>query len=176
MKIRFQRFNTYLFAVVLGGLMGCSSPAKKKDAKEDVKEDASLRLYLEVRPDGMDNSAAVLIGRGAPFLVNLEKVAFLTEHRIENASLIEGDDTFSVSVKFNDQGAMILEQYTTPNKGKRIGVGATIGAKQEIRWVAAPRITHSITNGVFVFSPAATRAEADRFVAGLNNYAEKARK
>ena len=171
MKIQPWRFNTYLVAGLLIFATGCASSGKK--GKDDVKEDASLRLHLEVNPDGTDNSGAVLIGRAAPFLVNVEKAPFLTEHRIERASLVETPGSYSISVKFNDQGSMILDQYTTPNKGKRIAVAAVFGEQGLLRWVAAPRITQSITNGVFTFTPAATREEADRIVAGLNNFAEK---
>jgi preprotein translocase subunit SecD len=172
MKIRLWCFNTYLLAGLLGLFAGCATSSKDSTAK-DVREDAALRLHLEVNPDGTDNSAAVLVGRAAPFLVNLEKAPFLTELQIDNATLNDTLGGYAISIKFNDEGRQILEQYTTAYKGKRIGVAVIFGEKHDTRWVAAPRITQRITNGVFRFTPATTQAEADRLVAGLNNYAKK---
>lgn len=172
MKIRCNRFNIYLLTSALWlGLAGCASPTSK-----NVPELAALRLHLEVNPDGTEGNSAVVVGRSNPFLVNLEKQSFLTEYDIASASLVEGMGGFSMSVTFNKKGSWILEQYTTAYKGKRVGVAAVFGERQEPRWLGAPRITHHVTNGVFVFTPDASRKEADRIVAGLNNFAEKAKK
>ena len=43
----------------------------------------------------------------------------------------------------------------------------------EARWLAAPRISQRIKDGVLVFTPDATREEAERIVRGLNNVAIK---
>jgi preprotein translocase subunit SecD len=172
MKIRLHRFNTYLLAsALLFGLGGCTSSGSK-----DAKELAALRLHLEVNPDGTENNSAVLVGRSTPFLVNLNKEPFLTEYKITSASLVDSYGGFSLSVKFDTEGSWIIEQYTTANKGKRVGVSAIFGQAQEPRWLGAPRIIQRITNGVFVFTPDASRKEADRLVAGLNNFADKVKK
>ena len=81
-----------------------------------------------------------------------------------------------ISVQFDKEGTWLLEDYTTSYKGKRIGVAAIFGEAQEPRWLGAPRIMQRITNGVFVFTPDASRKEADRIVAGLNNFALKVKK
>jgi hypothetical protein len=46
----------------------------------------------------------------------------------------------------------------------------------ENRFLGAPLITKRITDGVFVFTPDATREEAERIVAGLNNVIAKLKK
>jgi hypothetical protein len=172
MKTRLDCFNTYLLAAILSsGAGGCASHKSK-----DVKELAALRLHLEVNPDGTDDNSAVLVGRLTPFPVNLNKQPFLTEYQILNAALVDSEGGFSMSVKFDKEGSWILEQYTTAYKGKRVGVAAIFGEAQQPRWLGAPRITHHVTNGVFVFTPDATRKETDRLVAGLNNFAEQVQK
>lgn len=172
MKSCSVRFNTYLLA---GGLLlwfnGCAS----RDPR-NVPELAALRLHLEVNPDGTDRNSPVLVGRAAPFLVNLTKEPFLTEYQIVSASLVDSFGGFSISVKFDTPGSWILEQYTVSNKGKRIGVSAIFGEAQEPRWLGAPRISQHITNGVFVFTPDISRNDADRLVVGLNNFARDSKK
>ena len=170
MKIRFGRFNIYLLT---GGLLaGCAS-TKSDPEKAGVNEMASLRLHMEVNSDGSDKNSPVLIGRSIPFLVNVEKQPFLTEYKIVNASLVEELGAFMISVEFDKEGTWLLEHYTTSYRGKRIGVAAIFGESQSARWLGAPRITETITNGVFIFTPDASRKEADRIVAGLNNFALK---
>src|SRR5262245_37436148 len=101
MKIRHYRFNTYfltgLFVALtlfLTVVTGCTSSEKKK--KGYTKRDqASLRLYLEVNNDGSDRSGMISVGRQAPFQVNVEKKAFLTEHSIEHASVVDSFGGFS---------------------------------------------------------------------------------
>jgi hypothetical protein len=44
------------------------------------------------------------------------------------------------------------------------------------RWLGAPFIGSSITRGVLIFTPNATRAEAEQVVEGLNNVAKKFKK
>jgi len=44
------------------------------------------------------------------------------------------------------------------------------------RWLAAPVISRRIPDGVLVFTPDASRAEADDIVLGLNNIAREVEK
>lgn len=176
MRIRFLRFNTYL-ALTLATLalaIGCKS-AEKKTGKENFskRDQASLRLYLEVNPDGSDRNAPVSIGRENPFQVNVEKKAFLTEFNIERASVVDALGGFSISIQFDKPGGWLLEQYTTAYKGKHMAIAAEFG---EMRWLAAPVITQRLADGLLVFTPDATREEAERLVSGLSRVAELVRK
>lgn len=171
MLIRVLRFNTYLLPVLILALStACQSGKAKDPAKGGKNEEASLRLYLEVNPDGSDRSAPVSIGREHPFLLNVEKNAFVTEFQIENASVVEGLGGFSIAIQFNKQGTFLLEMQTTGNKGKHLAISAEFG---EMRWLAAPLITRSLADGKLVFTPDATRAEAERIVNGLNRLAQR---
>jgi preprotein translocase subunit SecD len=190
MKIRFFRFNTYLLGtdgawlgswamvkptllllLLLTFVAGCSSTDKKekKEKGYSKRDQASLRLYLEVNPDGSDRSGAISVGRQSPFTLNVEKKAFLTEFNVEKASVVESFGGFSISVRFDKEGSWILEQYSTANKGKRIAIAAEFGT---LRWLAAPVIQQRIADGMVVFTPDASREEADRIVSGLNRVAE----
>ena len=164
MMIRILRFNSYLaLALVLVLEAGCNStkPSKLKEA--------SLRLHLEVNPDGSDRNEAIPVGRQETFRVNVEKHAFLNEFNIERASVVDTMGGYSISVQFNKEGTWLLEQYTTANKGKRMAI---VGEFGQVRWLAAPVIQQRIGDGLLVFAPDATREESERIVSGLNRIAE----
>lgn len=174
MRIRVLWFNTYLLlALALALSAGCQSGKTKDPARRGKNEEASLRLHLEVNPDGSDRNAPVSIGREHPFSLNVEKTAFVTEFQIEQASVLDGLGGFSIAIQFNKQGTFLLEMVTTANKGKHLAISAEFG---EMRWLAAPLITRRLGEGQLVFTPDATREEAERIVKGLNRLAERARK
>jgi preprotein translocase subunit SecD len=174
MLIRVLRFNIYLplaLAFALGA--GCQSGNAKDPAKHGKNEEASLRIHLEVNPDGSDRSGPVSIGREHPFELNVEKTAFLTEFQIEKAAVVDSFGGYSISIQFNKQGIFLLEMHTTANKGRHLAIAAEFG---EMRWLAAPLITQRLGDGRLVFTPDATRAEAERIVNGLNRVAERTTK
>ena len=68
----------------------------------------------------------------------------------------------------------MLEQGTIGNRGRKIAIFCRSGKDmKEFRWLAAPAITHRISDGVFIFTPDASRGEAEEIVAGLNNVSKK---
>jgi preprotein translocase subunit SecD len=172
MLIRSLPFNINLLCA-LALACGCASDSPSRKSKVDKRAEASLRLYLEVNPDGSDRNETVQIGRAQPFAVNVEKKAFLTEFNIERASVVDALGGFSISVLFSKEGGWLLEQYTTANKGRRIAIAAEFG---EMRWLAAPVIRERRADGTLVFTPDATREEAERIASGVNRVAEKVRK
>src|SRR4051812_11866723 len=165
MRICIKTFNTYLLIALfaIGPGSGCKSLGRKKEA-------STLRLHLEVTPDGTDRNEPVPIYRANPIFVNVEKQAFLNEGTITKASVVDVMGGFAIFVQYDRKGTWLLEQYTTANKGRRIAVMSQFG---EVRWLAAPVITKRISDGAFVFTPDATRQEADRIVRGLNNVAKE---
>jgi len=169
MRIRVLWFNTYL-PLVLALSTGCATNQNPGKAKPGKNEETSLRLHLEVNPDGSDRSGPVSIGREHPFLLNVEKNAFVTEFQIENASVVEGFGGFSIAIQFNKQGTFLLEMQTTANKGRHLAISSEFG---EMRWLAAPLITRSLADGKLIFTPDASRAEAERIVNGLNRLARR---
>ena len=77
---------------------------------------------------------------------------------------------FSIVLRFDFHGKLALEHASTAYKGNRIAIHAQF---PERRWLAAPRVSTRITDGVITFTPDATREEAELIVQGLNNVAVK---
>ena len=165
MKIGFLGFNLYL--ILLLALTGCQTTGRKKEA-------STLRLHVEVNPDGTDRSAPVPIGRGgSSFPINVEREPFLKEGNITQAWVVDALGGYQILVQYDRKGTLLLEQYSTAYKGKRVAIFSQFG---EARWLAAPIMTSRITDGTFVFTPDATREEAERIVRGLNTVAREVRK
>ena len=169
MLIRPGCFNTYLLAGLLALLAGgCAAPAK--DSK---KVESAVRLHLEVNPNPAGQSMRVNIGRSEPLAVNVDNQAFLTELQVDKASVLEALGGFAIAIQFNNDGAILLEQFTGAYNGRRMAIAANFG---EFRWIAAPVIRQRLAQGQLVFTPDLTREEAERFVRGLNRVAELVRK
>jgi preprotein translocase subunit SecD len=172
MMVHRERFNIYLMAG-LAAIMafGCQSPEKKKK-----KELATLHLYIETSPRGIEQTQVASILREAPFDVTVRKTPFLTEASVAEAKVIEAMGGYAISLQFNNEGKLLLEQYTSANPGKKIAVFCQFGKDlAQHRWVAAPAISRRIANGLFVFTPDASREEAEEIVLGLNNVSKKLR-
>ncbi|MCX6895112.1 MAG: hypothetical protein NTZ16_06370 [Verrucomicrobia bacterium] len=113
------------------------------------------------------------IYRATPVYVNIETSPFLDERDIDKAAVVDWMGGFAIQLDFNAHGKLMLENTTRLNPGRRIAILCEFG---ETRWLAAPLIARPISNGQLVFTPDATREEAERIVRGLNNDAEKIRK
>ena len=173
MLIRPCCFNTYLLACLLALLTGgCAAPSKD-DKKVDKKVQSALRLHLEVNPNPAGQSMRVNIGRSEPLALSVDQESFLTELRVEKASVLDALGGYSIALQFNSEGAILLEQYTSAYNGRRMAIAADFG---EFRWIAAPVIRKRLADGQLVFTPDLTREEAERFVRGLNRVAELVRK
>src|SRR5690242_21855004 len=104
-----RRFNIYLMVALSVGLAcGSQSPETKKK-----KELATLRLYIETNPHGLGHSQVVQILREAPFDVTIEQNPFLTEGNVAEAKVINAMGGYAISIQFNTEGKMLLEQYTS---------------------------------------------------------------
>ncbi|MBI3848966.1 MAG: hypothetical protein HY298_01565 [Verrucomicrobia bacterium] len=169
MMIRSQRFNTYLLLTLCVSLTGGCRTAESKRKHELT----TLRLHLEVNPDGTQHNEPVPIYRAKPSLVNVDKKPFIDEGHVAKAAVIDVLGGFAIQVQFDRQGTWLLEEYTTANKGKHIAIFSQFG---EVRWLAAPVISQRIADGLFTFTPDASRDEAERIVAGLNNVAGEIKK
>jgi len=166
MKIGFWAFNIYL--LLLAALMpGCLSTDKKD------KDLSTFRMHIETNPDGTAQNGPVTIGRSEPFVVNVENAPFITETHVENTSVIDGLGGFQIMIQLNRQGTWLLEQYSMASREKRAAIFSNFG---QPRWLAAPKLSHRISDGVLVFTPDATREEADRIVRGINNIVKQIKK
>ncbi len=169
MMIQRGRFNTYLFLALCLVFVGACQTDKTKGKKAL----STIRLHLEVSPDGTNRSEPVPIYRASPVLVNVEKAPFVTEKFLDKATLIDAQEGFAIQIQFDRQGTWLLEQYSTANRGRHVAIQSQF---TETRWLAAPVIEHRIANGLLTFTPDATREEAERIVLGLNNMAEQKKK
>lgn len=171
MKNAAGRFNTYLLASCLGLAAalgaGCSTAGKEK------REQSTLRLHLEVNADKLGHNTTAAVGRTSPFEVPIEKEPFLTEFNVEKAGVADTPGGFVINIQFTAEGAITLEHYTGSYNSRRIVIGAEFGPT---RWLAAPIIRQRVADGRLVFTPDASRAEAERFVRGLNRVAELVKK
>jgi preprotein translocase subunit SecD len=165
MKMRGTAFNTLLLWMLAALLAGCETSGGKFK-----KEASTLRLHLEVTPDGTGHNAPVPIYRAHPIYVNVEKDAFLNEGFIQKAEVVNDLGGFSIRIQFEQKGVWLLENVTTANKGRRIAIFSQFG---DARWLAAPVLVQRITDGALQFTPDATREEAERIVRGLNNVAKR---
>jgi hypothetical protein len=169
MVSRSSRFNIYLLLLVaLVALAGCQSPETKRE-----KQLATLRVYLEVNPYPPGRSQEVIVLRAAPMKVNVETSPFLNEIHVASAKVTETPGGFMLTVRFNQKGQWLLEQYTAAQPNRRMAVRCQWGVPPEVqdRWVAAPLITQRLKDGVLSFTPDTSRDEAEQIAIGLNNYA-----
>lgn len=168
MNSRLRGINIYLGAVVLALLLvGC----KSSEARQRDKEASSLRLYLETEHDTTGSKTAVVpIFRKSPMLVRISKEPFLDEGHLERAEVVEVVGGFAIRVKYDFRGTLVLESASSTYRGQRIAIYSMF---TEGRWLAAPKMGSRIRDGVLIFTPDATREEAERIVRGLNNVAIK---
>lgn len=169
MRSRLGSFNCILVAALgLAGLaVGCRSPQERQAASEL----STLRLYLETDVDTTgDKTAVVPVYRASPVLVRIAREPFLDEGAITDARVVDVVGGFAIALRFNLHGTWVLDNVTTSYRGQRMVIHSHF---TEGRWLAAPKITTSLRDGVLVFTPDATREEAERIVRGLNNVAVK---
>ncbi len=165
-----RRFYPYLLAALLAiSACGCQTEQEKKD-----KELATLRIYLEAGPEDTDKSMEVPIFRAQPVQITVQKDPVLTEAHVASARVVDVLGGFDLLIQFNRQGSWLLQQYSATYSGKRYVAFSQFGEKaKETRWLAAPRFTRLISDGILQFTPDATREETEEIAKGLNNIAKK---
>jgi preprotein translocase subunit SecD len=173
MMIRLQRFNTYLLVTLAAAAVavcGCQTTGQKMP-KSLL---STLRLHVQASFDETKASQSVPIYREKPVWLTVEQVPFVTEANVSAASVIDGVGGYVLRIQFDQQGTVLLEGCTAANRGRKIAIFSQFGEKiKDYRWLAAPVINHRITDGVLVFTPDATREEAEEIALGLNNVSKK---
>jgi len=177
MKVCARRFNLFLLlttALVLSG--GCKTEKQHEQDKLN-KVVGALRVHIEVVPDQMGTSQTISVLRSEPVVVTIMKEPVLTEANIILAKVIPSPGGFSVAIQFDETGGLMLEQFSAANPGKHFVIyGQWSDKPADGRWLAAPLITHHISNGVLSFTPDASKEEMTQLVLGLNNVAKKVHK
>ena len=167
------RFNLYLsLLLALGLVFGCKSTGSK-----DKKLLSTVRLHQEMNPDPMGRTEKVQVYRESPVQFTVDKEPFLTEASVKNAKVVDVTGGFALQIQFDRQGSWLLEQYTAkPSRHIVVHSQFFNPGEDKInlgRWLAAPIVRTHITDGLFIFTPDATREEAQRIAIGLNNVAKK---
>jgi preprotein translocase subunit SecD len=167
MKVFVRQFNIYLaLATLLGGVCGCQTNPHEKMV-------GALRAHIEVDPDPAGTSQTISVLRSDPVLVTIKSEPILTEANIVSAKVMDATGGFAIKIKFDENGAWLLEQYSAANPGRHFVIFGQWGDKvANGRWLAAPLITRRISGGVLAFTPDCSREEADQLVLGLNNVAK----
>jgi hypothetical protein len=176
MKVYPFRFNIYL--LMFAALTLCSACHTTRQTKED-KAVSALRIHIESNVDPSGTSQTVSVLRVQPVSVTIVNNPVLTEANILAARVMDAPagDGFAVELKFDETGGLMLEQYSASNPGKHFVIFGQWGEKgAEGRWLAAPLITHRITNGLLSFTPDMSHDEACRLVLGLNNVSKQVNK
>jgi preprotein translocase subunit SecD len=173
MMIRLQRFNTYLLvtaAVAAVAVCGCQST----DQKLPKSLLSTLRLHLQASFDGSKTNESVPVYREKPVWVTVEQMPFVTEANVSSASVVDGVGGYVLRIQFDHDGTILLEECTAANRGRKMAIFSQFGKEiKDYRWLAAPMINHRITDGILVFTPDATREEAEEIALGLNNVSKK---
>jgi len=165
MKSGRNRINNYL-ALVLTSVLWAGCATNEEGAKS--KEEALLQLHLEADFDTGDKTVVVPIYRAAPVPIRVYKAVLLDSQYLTDAAIVDVLGGFAIRLRFDFHGVLTLETASSVHRGSRLAVQAQF---PEQRWLAAPKMQERIRDGVFQFTPDATREEAERLVQGLNNVA-----
>jgi preprotein translocase subunit SecD len=170
MKIWRRNINAFFWALAL---MCVLSACKTTEEKKEAKEQTLIKIHLEVVSDNNSDRADVPVYRSRPMMVHIDTKEILNNMDITGASVVDVRDGFGIRITFDAHGSRVLENISSRNMGRRLVIYA---AWPEIRWLAAPLISHRLGNGELVFTPDATHEEAERIVRGINNVAKKVAK
>ncbi len=175
MMIRWDRFNIYLLGalvVAIAAACGCRSPEERQQRKLL----STLRLHVEASRDGTQADEAIPVYRAKPVWIRIAKTPVLTEANVSEAAVVDAVGGFALRIQFDHEGAMLLNQCTAMNRGRKIAIFSQFGKElRDARWLGAPVISRHITDGVLIFTPDATRTEAAEIALGLNNVHRKIR-
>jgi len=166
-----RQFNLYLaWTAVLLLLCGCQHFRHSGPV-------AALRIHIQTNPNNLGTSQTISVVRSDPVLVTIARTPILTEANLVAAKVVGAPGGFAIEVRFDENGAWQLEQYSAANPGGHFAIFGQWGDKlANGRWLSAPVITRRIANGALSFTPDCSREEADQLVLGLNNVAAKIRK
>src|SRR5262249_39514873 len=142
------------------------------------KQLSTFQLHQEMNPDPMGRTQQIAVYREHPVSFTVSKEPFLNQGNVKEAKVIDVMGGFALRIEFDQEGSMLLEQYSSASRGRHIAAFSQWGDSPQVklnqgRWLAAPKIQTHITDGVFIFTPDATREEAEQIALGLNNVAKK---
>ena len=167
MGIHIRSFNLILSVLLAAVATGCAGVGKKSDR-------ANLHVFAQAN-DGDAEVTVIEVFRANPMKVRIEKEPFVDETMVLEAKVIDEMGGYSLEIQFDRIGTGLLQQYSGFSRGRRLAFytefqgGEIIGT----RWLAAPVVRQPIHDGKVVFTPDATRQEAEIIAKGLNIVAKK---
>jgi hypothetical protein len=170
MVIRVNRFNMYFaLALVAGMVCGCQTAAHK-----DKILKSTLGVHQEVSHDPTGKTEEIEVGRDHPVKFTIKKEPFLDEGHVKSAKVVDVLGGFALSIEFDRQGKWLLEEYSVGSGGRHFAIFSQFTPPNEDtlnegRWLAAPRISQRISDGVLLITVDASREEAERIALGLSN-------
>src|SRR5215510_2268275 len=112
MRTRWIRFNLYLgFGLLL--LTACQSQKSKQRAQL-----TTLRVHVETNSSDTNHVDVISVFRRQPFILKIEKEPIVSEADISEAKIVAAVGGFSIRLQFAHQGNLLLEQYSSMNRGK----------------------------------------------------------
>jgi len=165
MKFPPARFNI-IFSLL--ALLLAAGGCKSSEERQKNKEATSIYFHIETNPDGTHYTGLAQVYRANPVKLAVATTPALDEGFIKSAELVDVDEHggYAIKIIFDEAGARRLDNLTIEHRGKRLAISARW---TETRWLGAPLINRRISDGIFIFTPDATREEAQRIVSGLNN-------
>jgi hypothetical protein len=159
-----KRFNTNLLATLVVPLVmllcGCQSTKPK-----------SMPAVLRVHPEATENTTftkTVNIFQNKSVTMKIDQSPLLTEADVQRAAVVEALGGFALYIKFNPRGQWLLDQHSSLHRGKHLAIFVEFGEKNgKSRWIAAPILSHRISDGTLLFTPDATREETEEMAANL---------
>ena len=164
-------FNIYL-PVALSAVLFCGCASGKKNKKV-----VTLLQIHAVASDKSNFTKKVSVFREAPVTLRVEDSPLLTEADVKEAVVVEALGGFALVIQFEARGRWLLDQHSSMHKGQNLAIFARFGEKEGIkRWIAAPILSNRITDGALIFTPDATREEAEMIARGLGEPKKKGKK
>jgi preprotein translocase subunit SecD len=155
------RFNLILLLTAL--VLGCSGCQTGKSKKVET----TIRIHAEAKADD-GFTQKVKIFKDESVLMQVHQMPMTSDVDIVDAKVVETLGGFAIQLKLNAMGRWQFDHYTAMNIGRHYAIFALWGKKPSIsRWIAAPIISNRISDGIILFTPDATREEAEAIVLGL---------
>ncbi len=156
-----RRFNIYLLAAA-GTLLagGCASHKPKEIL-------TVLRVHAEAK-DTTTFTRKIKVFESSPTEMRVDQSTLLTDAEVESARVVEALGGFALVIKFDKRGQWLLDEHSSLNLGRHLAIFVEYGEKAgKSRWIAAPILSHRISDGALIFTPDTTREEAELIAQGL---------
>jgi hypothetical protein len=160
-----------IFAVATCACLGCNTPktSPPNQLEQDPSKQATLmQFHIEANPDPTGRTMDAPIFRANPFHLTVQREPVLDNGFMEKAEVVDTDEMggYGIKITFNKLGTRRLDALSVEHRSQRLAVHAEW---TEARWLASPVLNKRISDGVFIFTPDATREETERIVRGLAN-------